>query len=68
MRGGLGNCVSMLLETLIACQRWGCVPSTLSVLQIAHGSLLPVDLLSLAYRVCADHGLLGAKVLQGVKT
>jgi hypothetical protein len=36
MRGGLGNCVSMLLETLIACQRWGCVPSTLSVLQRLH--------------------------------
>ena len=69
MRGGLGNCVSMLLETLIACQRCECVPSTLSVLQIAHDSLLPVDfLLSLLHTVSADHGLLGAKVLQGVKT
>ena len=52
MRGGLGNCVSMLLETLIACQRCECVPSTLSVLQIAHDSLLPVDfLLSLLHTV-----------------
>jgi len=52
MKGGLGNCASMLLETLIACQRWGCVPSTLSVLQIAHDSLLPVDfLLSLLHTV-----------------
>lgn len=68
MRGGLGSYASMLLEILIACQRWG-VLLTSSVPQIASKSVTSSSLvfILLCIGVSADHSLLGEEVLQGVE-